>query len=204
MRRRGFTLIELLVVIAIIAILAAILFPVFAKAREKARQASCLSNVKQCMLGVLCYASDWDDFLPARMDLASGGFVWPMDLVKPYAKNDDVFVCPKTKGGWSSPARTRYLPCWDTWGTGYHATIASFTRPSEAVYLNEAKDCVYAHHWMVVDPYSRNCDDTNNFGSEDTVPHSGGSNFAFVDGHGKWLHRSKFATWTDWINLNHN
>ena len=64
MKRRGFTLIELLVVIAIIAILAAILFPVFARAREKARQASCTSNLKQLTLGVIMYASDYDSKFP--------------------------------------------------------------------------------------------------------------------------------------------
>ncbi len=62
--RRGFTLIELLVVIAIIAILAAILFPVFAKAREKARQSSCLSNLKQIGLATLQYVQDYDETLP--------------------------------------------------------------------------------------------------------------------------------------------
>ena len=67
--KRGFTLIELLVVIAIIAILAAILFPVFAKAREKARQTTCLSNVKQITLGILQYAQDYDERFPMLYDL---------------------------------------------------------------------------------------------------------------------------------------
>jgi len=65
MKRRGFTLIELLVVIAIIAILAAILFPVFARARAKAQANTCLSNVKQMMLGLLMYAQDYDEMFPA-------------------------------------------------------------------------------------------------------------------------------------------
>ena len=70
--RKGFTLIELLVVIAIIAILAAILFPVFARAREKARQTQCLSNVKQTMLAVNMYAQDYDETLP-RLNIFVGG-----------------------------------------------------------------------------------------------------------------------------------
>ena len=73
--RKGFTLIELLVVIAIIAILAAILFPVFAKAREKARQTSCLSNVKQIALGMLMYAQDYDERLCAGYVYGIGGWI---------------------------------------------------------------------------------------------------------------------------------
>src|SRR5688572_26955246 len=73
-RKRGFTLIELLVVIAIIAILAAILFPVFAQAREKGRQATCLSNMKQLSLAVTLYAQDFDETLPRmRFHLLEGG-----------------------------------------------------------------------------------------------------------------------------------
>ena len=92
--RRGFTLIELLVVIAIIAILAAILFPVFAKAREKARQASCQSNEKQALLAVLMYAQDYDEKFPLGWnDLAWGS--WRIeDLVQPYVKNTQLFLCP--------------------------------------------------------------------------------------------------------------
>jgi prepilin-type N-terminal cleavage/methylation domain-containing protein/prepilin-type processing-associated H-X9-DG protein len=110
MRRKGFTLIELLVVIAIIAILAAILFPVFARAREKARQTSCLSNVKELGLSTLMYIQDydetypyWDRFAPAdQMPDA------PAAAVYPYVKNDQIYVCPSggipqddPRPGWS-------------------------------------------------------------------------------------------------------
>src|SRR5471030_86040 len=77
--RRGFTLIELLVVIAIIAILASILFPVFARARENARRASCMSNLKQLGLGYLQYAQDYDESFPGGLSVPtanSWGFEW--------------------------------------------------------------------------------------------------------------------------------
>lgn len=95
-RQSGFTLIELLVVIAIIAILAAILFPVFAQAREKARQASCLSNTKQVGTATLMYVQDYDEQMPLSAYLDSGQRVGyhVVDLIFPYAKNANVFQCP--------------------------------------------------------------------------------------------------------------
>ena len=97
MRRRGFTLIELLVVIAIIAILASILFPVFARARAKARQTACLSNVKQIGLAMLSYAQDYDETLPAGVCGRSGFFFYWSQSISPYVKNSQVFVCPDRK-----------------------------------------------------------------------------------------------------------
>ncbi|MEO7719958.1 MAG: DUF1559 domain-containing protein [Capsulimonas sp.] len=99
----GFTLIELLVVIAIIAILAAILFPVFAKAREKARQISCISNMKQIGLGMMMYTGDYDEAYPLQSNYAPGGKDWTQ-AIQPYIKNGNspnsyttvggVFSCP--------------------------------------------------------------------------------------------------------------
>jgi prepilin-type N-terminal cleavage/methylation domain-containing protein/prepilin-type processing-associated H-X9-DG protein len=113
-RNRGFTLIELLVVIAIIAILAAILFPVFARAREAARKATCLSNLKQLALAAIMYAQDYDECLPSCVgsdgegehhavaavyqDIGVGGGgpnYWQLaDVVMPYVKSKDLFNCP--------------------------------------------------------------------------------------------------------------
>jgi prepilin-type N-terminal cleavage/methylation domain-containing protein len=96
---RAFTLIELLVVIAIIAILAAILFPVFAQARAKARQAACLSNMKQLGTAVMMYVQDYDEtYPPSQVNIpapapANAVMSWPT-MIFPYVKNEGIFVCP--------------------------------------------------------------------------------------------------------------
>ena len=110
--KKAFTLIELLVVIAIIAILAAILFPVFAQAREKARSASCLSNTKQMGLGLMMYAQDYDEtYAPgyyygnpsASGSLDATGIIQWSGMIYPYVKSWGIFVCPSDKSGGLAP-----------------------------------------------------------------------------------------------------
>ncbi|HCU38643.1 MAG TPA: hypothetical protein DGT21_25470 [Armatimonadetes bacterium] len=127
---RGFTLIELLVVIAIIAILAAILFPVFARAREKARQTACLANLKQIGAANQMYAQDNDGFYMPCYYYASGSWVttplWTwMDICQPYVKNWQVFICPSHK--YSTPQHFAtyrapgMVPESAHWSYGYNA-----------------------------------------------------------------------------------
>ena len=209
-RRNGFTLIELLVVIAIIAILAAILFPVFARARAKARQTTCLSNVKQLMVSVLMYAQDYDEGFPARQGPSPLPPTWtyPTEQLVPYVKNNQVFLCPEQRGGWSSPKAPAYNVCWDLWGSGYLGTQSSFTKPAETAYLQEGWSCggalstPWLQYWMARDCYgARQC--TAYSSASTDLPHNGGSNIGYADGHAKWLSGEQFDTWAKWINL-HN
>jgi prepilin-type N-terminal cleavage/methylation domain-containing protein/prepilin-type processing-associated H-X9-DG protein len=95
--RSGFTLIELLVVIAIIAILAAILFPVFSRAREKARATSCLSNLKQLALAINMYTQDYDETMPPAVEANATGSYTVWHVIQPYIRNTQIYVCPSDK-----------------------------------------------------------------------------------------------------------
>lgn len=104
--RRGFTLIELLIVITIIAILAALLFPVFARARESARQSSCQSNLKQIGVSIELYKDDSDGNYPGSFTSVGGeSYNWPT-FIQPYIKNQQVFVCPSGAQGDGVPDPT--------------------------------------------------------------------------------------------------
>ena len=96
-KKRGFTLIELLVVIAIIAILAAILFPAFAKARESARRITCVNNLKQIGTAIMQYTQEYDEKLPASRFATTPATTW-QDAIKPYLQDAAVYRCPSNTG----------------------------------------------------------------------------------------------------------
>jgi prepilin-type N-terminal cleavage/methylation domain-containing protein/prepilin-type processing-associated H-X9-DG protein len=147
-RDRGFTLIELLVVIAIIAILAAILFPVFAQAREKARATTCLSNLRQVGLALQMYAQDYDETLqPTRVDI--GNFADPkapanfLGSIMPYTKNKGIFVCPSSVDANQNPAYKGSgctdISCSSLQGNAVvmGRSLAVVPNPADIIYLDE-------------------------------------------------------------------
>ncbi len=188
--RRGFTLIELLVVIAIIAILAAILFPVFARARAKAQQNTCLSNVKQINLALIMYAGDYDQ-----------QFVWPggagylgnqwVDRIVPYVKNDQIFTCPVDEmnelGYTGNEQKSR------SYNLNYYYGTLMGAYPSSAEAMSYP-----AEMWCLIDGingtgvrYAYTNDLDNNTIISGSLGgavwrHNEGCNLGYVDGHAKW------------------
>jgi len=132
MKRKAFTLIELLVVIAIIAILAAILFPVFAQAKAAAKKTVCLSNAKQMVLAILMYGNDNDDYAVINTEADSYNVpgetntyehTW-MSLVQPYIKNWGLYLCPSSSASDGLYASNDYSPQ-SPWTTGTDAGYAA-------------------------------------------------------------------------------
>ncbi len=197
MSRKGFTLIELLVVIAIIAILAAILFPVFARAREKARQTSCLNNVKQIALGVHMYITDNDGGLPSyRMGGGSlSGVKW-QHMIGPYLQNAQIQLCPSGDKTYPYGSGTRTTLSHYGWNynylSGHYSSTSSrakiideVTHPAETIAIGEKVagglgGVLYSPSQATTWP---------GYNAPDV--HSGGSNFAFCDGHAKWLNMNE-------------
>ncbi len=194
MRRfRGFTLIELLVVIAIIAILAAILFPVFAKAREKARQSTCASNAKQMAAATLQYAQDYDEGLPAaESPPAPNAVTWYPQLIAPYLRSAQAMWCPSAtvlrREGWPHFG----INVWHASGNSPTWTLSCFDRPAEIGLFFETQyaDGVSA----CCNCECRTCRPNGapypggQYGYLPVPPrHGDGMDVAFLDGHVKWV-----------------
>jgi len=219
-RLNGFTLIELLVVIAIIAILAAILFPVFATAREKARQTTCASNEKQLATAFLQYSQDYDECVPIGMACdANGsncGSGWAY-LAYPYVKSTGAFVCPDdlfianaAHGSNVSYAYNINIASLRTSQTGTYSAggnLSVYTSPARTVIYCETSGGYSQFTTCCTWEYSNATNGASVLGNVTTMrtgymgglgaittkfttqygSHSQGSNYAFMDGHVKWL-----------------
>jgi len=196
---KGFTLIELLVVIAIIAILAAILFPVFARARENARRSSCQQNIRQIGLAIKQYLSDYDESFPQISVLAGGAATdspwgWA-DACQPYVRNTQLFQCPSdSTQPPTAPATTVY---------GSDGAYTDYFYNSNLSGQNESALQYIANTVMLGDSATGNA--TRNSNGDETATgsaniidlangnvgaatrHLDGANYAFADGHVKWL-----------------
>lgn len=204
--RYAFTLIELLVVIAIIAILAAILFPVFARARENARRASCMSNLKQIGLGFMMYVQDYDEKFPPLLinytspPTAPSGvspYAWA-DALQPYLKSTQIYQCPSESTGPSSDP--------GSWSYNDYYMNSVLAAKSQSI-LTESSLTILGGDGIPGNAYEyyNGCSITGNapdITCDGTTPyitmlstyqkgvfsrHLDGANYVFADGHVKWF-----------------
>jgi prepilin-type N-terminal cleavage/methylation domain-containing protein/prepilin-type processing-associated H-X9-DG protein len=209
LKRKGFTLIELLVVIAIIAILAAILFPVFAQARESARRTTCTSNVKNYGLAFLMYAQDYDETMVSQINGGSDLTQFQY-LTQPYVKNRQILLCPsRTKTGCDKTIDPTgrclgYAPNFGLYsyndGTGLFIqpvnlstggtlfegrSLAAFAHPSATILMGDTNDTPM----YTLSFYFQDGDGT----TRSAIRHSGNYQFSFVDGHAKSMKMNAYS-----------
>lgn len=209
MQRRGFTLIELLVVIAIIAILAAILFPVFAKAREKARQSSCLSNLKQIGLGFMQYAQDYDETMPtdwvdpSMTNNFGNRYSWRA-MLTPYIKNTQIFSCPSASYNYAGALAGLCQPGEGLIAGGYgdntvhyngaaphppgttYCKLGNIGMPAQLIVCGDSSGGHQISFAADTLGFVRNVSALPANPDLGSVRHNDGANYAFADGHAKW------------------
>lgn len=192
-RSLGFTLIELLVVIAIIAILASILFPVFARARESARSTTCQSNLKQIGVAIQMYAQDHDGILPSDVQPFSGTAIDSPSRLRiqlaPYAKSQKLFTCPSDCGfdgqaGWPSGEKIVDMEGSSYWYGAWDTTTNVNNRNGRSIdaFKNPSDD------GLIYDPTYWHT------GHPSNAPANQKANVAFLDGHVKALEMSDYQT----------
>jgi prepilin-type N-terminal cleavage/methylation domain-containing protein/prepilin-type processing-associated H-X9-DG protein len=195
-RQRGFSLLELLAVMAVISVLAALLLPVVAEAREEGQRSVCLSNLRQIARAQLLYVDDWDERFPHWCFPAPprpepyGDFAFWTEYFQPYLRSHAVLDCPHADWIWAMPEEeklaeyvlgtwgrggrgTRQNPYWNWPGSSH--TLSGVRRPAETI--------------AVIDGFT-----TGGWTSVDLTRHHGGSHVSFVDGHARWMREGEFWT----------
>jgi prepilin-type N-terminal cleavage/methylation domain-containing protein/prepilin-type processing-associated H-X9-DG protein len=208
MRKQGFTLIELLVVISIIAVLAAILFPVFGAAREKARQTACASNARQLAFGILMYTQDYDDILPpsayrlANQPRSDANTVLWMVLVAPYIMNSRVNLCPSDSLSHICSYGLNELAFVDNpKSTRLPLCMSAFQNPSSTIMLGETGTGTPGNLNDLTTPRPDTCklrqpgtDFDDDAEARPAARHNGFASLAFMDGHEKAMRLDQFYT----------